>query len=367
MTYIQRMLWFCAGAYQPLLKKCPTESNKYIGIGGTVLFTAIFAGLAAGYAMHTVFDSPYVAVILAVIWALMIFNLDRYIVGTMRKRKSSFEEWRIALPRFFLAAVLALVIAKPLELRIFEKEINRQLDKDRLAVIQETKEQIDLGFPEKTEILNGIQSLQEDTDNKREFRDEKQKEYDAERFGLKTPGTSGVVGLGTNARKKEEQLNLAEQDYRESEARNLERAVAYEEDLKVIEAAKEAEWQRQEISMDNYDGLAARLQALGTLTAENISMYWANIFIILLFLIVETAPLLVKLMASAGPYDMLLDKHEAGIILYADEQWHKTASDSQVRLHVFDELTPDKTKVTLEEQREKLYRNTAHNPQMAPE
>lgn len=125
MTYIQRMLWFCAGAYQPLLKKCLTESNKYIGIGGTVLFTAIFAGLAAGYAMHTVFDSSYVAIFLAVIWALMIFNLDRYIVGTIWKGKNSFEEWRIALPRFFLATVLALVIAKPLELRIFEKEINR--------------------------------------------------------------------------------------------------------------------------------------------------------------------------------------------------------------------------------------------------
>lgn len=367
MTYIKRMLWFCAGAYQPLLKRCPTESNKYIGIGGTVLFTAIFAGLAAGYAMHTVFDSSYVAVILAVIWALMIFNLDRFIVGTMRKRKSSFEQWKIALPRFFLAAVLALVIAKPLELRIFEKEINRQLDKDRLAVIQETKLQIDDGFPEKVEILNRIQSLEEETASKRGFRDEKQKEYDAERFGLKTPGTSGVVGLGSNARKKEEQLNLAELDYRETAARNLARMDTYEQELKIIESAKEAEWQRQEISLDNYDGLAARLQALGTLTTDNTSMYWANVFIILLFLIVETAPLLVKLMASSGPYDLLLDKHEEGILLFADEQWHKKAAESQIRLRVFDELIPDKTKVTLEEQREKLYRNTSQNPQMASE
>ena len=367
MTYLQRILWFCAGAYQPLLRKTPTESNKYLGIGGTVLFTAIFAGLAAGYAMHAVFDSPYVAVILAVIWALMIFNLDRYIVGTMRKRKNSFEEWRIALPRFILAAVLALVIAKPLELRIFEKEINRQLDEDRLAVIQETKAQIEVGFPEKTEILNRIQALREDTNSKRAFRDEKQKEYDAERFGLKTPGTSGVVGLGTNARKKTEQLNLAEQDYRDTETRNLEKAAAYGQDLKAIEVAQEAEWQRQESSLNNYDGLAARLQALGSLTTENTSMYWANVFIIFLFLIVETAPLLVKLMASAGPYDALLEKHEQGILLYADEKWHKTASESQVRLEIFDELSPDKKQVILQEQREKLFKNTPHIHQVIPE
>lgn len=355
MTYLQRMLWFCAGAYQPLLQRTPTESNKYLGIGGTVLFTAIFAGLAAGYAMHTVFDSPYVVVILAVIWALMIFNLDRYIVGTMRKRKNSFEEWRIALPRFLLAAVLALIIAKPLELRVFEKEINRQLDKERLTVIQETKSQIEVGFPEKTEILGSIQTLQEDTNSKRTFRDEKQEEYDAERFGLKTPGTSGVVGLGTNARKKEEQLKLAEQDYWDTETRNLERAKEYEQAIKAIDVAQEVEWRRQERSLNNYDGLAARLQALGTLAMDNSTMYWANVFIILLFLILETAPLLVKLMASAGPYDALLEKHEQGILLFSDEQWHKTVSESHVRLKVFDELSSERIKVSMEEQRKKLY------------
>lgn len=355
MTYLQRVLWFCAGAYRPLLRKSPSESNKYMGIGGTVLFTAIFAGLAAGYAMYTVFDSVYMAAILAGIWALMIFNLDRYIVGTMRKRKKAFEEWRIALPRFLLAAVLALVIAKPLELRIFEKEINRQLDKDRLAIIQETKSEIGAGFPEKEEIAFRIQSLKEDTETKRAFRDEKQKEYDAERFGRKTPGTSGVVGLGSNARKKEEQLAQAEIDYRETEARNLLREQEYEEELSQIEAAQAQEWQRQESSLNNYDGLAARLQALGTLTAENYAMYWANVFIILLFLIVETAPLLVKLIAPSGPYDALLEKHEQGILLYSDEQWHKTAADSELRLAVFDEISPDKRKVMLEEKREQLF------------
>jgi hypothetical protein len=250
---------------------------------------------------------------------------------------------------------LALVIANPLELRIFEKEINRQLDKDRLAVIQETKAEIGAGFPEKDEIASRIQSLKEDTEAKRAFRDEKQQEYDAERFGRKTPGTSGVVGLGSNARKKEEQLAQAEIDYRETEERNLLREQEYEEELSQIEAAQAEEWQRQESSLNNYDGLAARLQALGTLTAENDAMYWANVFIILLFLIVETAPLLVKLMAPSGPYDALLEKHEQGILLYSNEQWHKTAADSELRLAVFDEISPDKRKVMLEEKRVQLF------------
>jgi hypothetical protein len=35
-------------------------------------------------------------------------------------------------------------------------------------------------------------------------------------------------------------------------------------------------------------------------------MWWAHVFIIILFLIVESAPILVKLISRSGPYDALL-------------------------------------------------------------
>jgi hypothetical protein len=52
----------------------------------------------------------------------MIFNLDRFIVSGMRKRTSSWSEWKLAFPRLVLAVLLAFVISKPLELKIFEKQ-----------------------------------------------------------------------------------------------------------------------------------------------------------------------------------------------------------------------------------------------------
>ena len=54
------------------------------------------------------------------------------------------------------------------------------------------------------------------------------------------------------------------------------------------------------------NGPAARLEALGRLTDQSQAMWWAHIFIMVLFLIIESAPILVKLISRSGPYDSLL-------------------------------------------------------------
>jgi uncharacterized PurR-regulated membrane protein YhhQ (DUF165 family) len=57
----------------------------------------------------------------------MIFNLDRYIVLSMRKDEVWYKEYLQAIPRIVLAVLIALVISKPLELKIFQKEIATEL------------------------------------------------------------------------------------------------------------------------------------------------------------------------------------------------------------------------------------------------
>src|SRR5690606_1322658 len=103
------------------------EMNKYAGIGATVFFTAVMAFIAASYALFTVFDNYYTAVGFGLVWGLLIFNLDRFIVSTIKKRNNSMDELIQASPRIVLAVIIAVVISKPLELKIFEKEINQVL------------------------------------------------------------------------------------------------------------------------------------------------------------------------------------------------------------------------------------------------
>jgi hypothetical protein len=127
MSKVKNFLLYCSGADLKILEQCPSDENKFVGIGGTVLFTGILAFFSAGYAIYTVFDSYFFAFAFGLVWGLMIFNLDRYIVSSMKSRGSFGKDFLIAFPRLLLAVLLALVISKPLELKIFQKEIDAEL------------------------------------------------------------------------------------------------------------------------------------------------------------------------------------------------------------------------------------------------
>src|SRR5690554_237423 len=347
MKKIKVFLWFCSGAYFPLIKKSPSESNKYIGIGGTVLFTGILASLSAGYALFTIFQSIYAAVFFALLWGLMIFNLDRFIVSSMRKRNNAWSEWKLALPRLMLAVLLAFVISKPLELKIFEREINRKLDEGKATAIIETKESLDMGFPELQRLDTAIAQLRQEIQEKEAFRNEKQREYDDERFGNKTAGTTGLKGLDINAQKKEEQLDEAQRDYRETTQRNQDRIDGLEKERQQFTELKQLEFEKQQPGIDQFNGMAARIDALGKLTDESRAMFMANLFIILLFVAVETAPIFVKLLANKGPYGYFLEKHEEELLLYNQEMLEKSRESSRGRLKHFMAVKEQATELSI--------------------
>ena len=76
----------CSGADIDILtNSSKAEQIKYAGIGGTVFFTAVMAAIASSYALFTVFDNYFVAIGFGLVWGLLIFNLDRFIVSTIKK------------------------------------------------------------------------------------------------------------------------------------------------------------------------------------------------------------------------------------------------------------------------------------------
>ena len=115
MEKVKLFFWWCSGASIEVLDKCSSEKSKYFGIGATVFFTGVFAFLAGAYGMYMVFDSIPLALLFGVVWGLMIFNLDRYIVSSMRKEGNTQHEIKTALPRIILAVLISIIIAKPLD------------------------------------------------------------------------------------------------------------------------------------------------------------------------------------------------------------------------------------------------------------
>ena len=70
MQKLISFFWFCSGADTDILKKCPSETAKYTGIGATVFFTGVFAFLSAAYARYTVFDNVFTSVAFGIVWGL---------------------------------------------------------------------------------------------------------------------------------------------------------------------------------------------------------------------------------------------------------------------------------------------------------
>jgi hypothetical protein len=139
MDKIMKFLWKCGGSDPQILQYAPYSDHiKAAGIGGVVLATTVMATLAMGFAMHTIFGENtkhghegnwFVTIPVALIWGLIIFNLDRFIVSTVKgdgTEEITWGEWKAMFPRLIMAIIIGLTISAPLETHIFEKEIKRE-------------------------------------------------------------------------------------------------------------------------------------------------------------------------------------------------------------------------------------------------
>lgn len=320
MEKLKRFFWLCSGAHDELLKKCPTESSKYAGIGATVFFTGIFAALACAYALYTVFDNVWTSLALGVVWGLMIFNLDRYIVSSMRKDGNFKRELLTALPRIILAVIISLVIAKPLEMKIFDKEIQGELTMMEQQIRTAQESEIRLRYQqEQARLNNEIASLKQEITDKTVKRDELMKLAQEEADG--TGGTKRR-NAGPIYKIKKADADRVDQELTELTKRNevlineKVNGLAYNDSLV---AAEINALERQKL-----DGPAARMEALSRLTEKSYAIALANWFIIFLFIAVETAPVFVKLISPQGPYDHLLKIEEHGFEGQRIEEMAKT-------------------------------------------
>ena len=144
MERIMKFLWKCGGADAQILQYAPYSDHiKNAGIGGVVLATTVMATIAMGFAMHVIFGGSsgnwFITIPVALVWGLIIFNLDRFIVSTVKgdgTEKITWDEWKSMLPRLFMAVLIGLTISAPLETYIFQKEIVREwgLSMDQLAL-----------------------------------------------------------------------------------------------------------------------------------------------------------------------------------------------------------------------------------------
>ena len=313
---LKQFFIICSGSDTNILKDCSVgEQNKYAGIGATVFFTALMAFIAASYALFTVFDNLLASIFFGFIWGLLIFNLDRFIVSTIKKRNNFTDELIQASPRILLAVIIAVVISKPLEMKIFEKEINQVLLTEKNQMTLENKDQIALQFTPKTESLNqDISALQNQINNKE---DEVNALYDT--YIAEAEGREGtlLLGKGPVYKEKREKHDAALAELQQLKTDNKARITATESDIAKLNSDYETQVSTSQPIIDGFDGLMARVNALTKLP------WLPSFFIFLLFLAIETSPIFAKLLSPKGEYDFKFEDAENEIKTWTTQKVHQ--------------------------------------------
>ena len=341
----KKFFLLCSGADKTLLEGCSEgEQTKYIGIGATVFFTSVMAFIASSYALFTVFDDAYIAMGFGVVWGLLIFNLDRFIVSTIRKRDRFWSEFLQASPRIILAIIIAIVISKPLEIKIFEKEINTVLLKEKNAMALNNKKEIASYFK------SDLDKNKAETDSLKSEITKKEKEVNTlyETYITEAEGTKGTMKLGKGPVFKEKiaKHNLASAELDTIRKNNLAKIDLNEKKSKTLQADLDKKVTETQPIIDGFDGLMARINALNKLPLI------PSLFIMLLFLAIETSPIIAKLLSPKGEYDFKLEDIETALkaTLQQDKYQRDLLVKTSAAMHdkVYEDIAQDKNLYNLQ-------------------
>lgn len=358
-SWLMRQFWKISGGDSYILEKSTySDQVKYTCIGGIVLATGFMAALAGGYAFYTIFapkglavnhiktaiplgsyqptDKPTAifAAFFGIIWGLIIFNIDRFIVTSTGKGDGTEaitkQELRGALPRIVMGIIIALTISKPVEIRMFQSEIDTKLyeiqqEKVKLLI---TKDSLNnKGFD--TELIGQRRTFQKQIDAIQKIYNTKDSLYNAEVNG------SGNLhhGYGPLAKRYEIERDRAKKEldlFKADNKRELDNLTTKE---LLNQNNKEAKGIRSETVAAGLDGLLERIKISDELDPV------ITMFITLLFLAIELTPIFFKMMLIKGPYDYLeenikdLVKAQNGIEIRHDFYQDKDGLERDLVIH----------------------------------
>lgn len=331
---LKRFFILCSGADKDLIATCSDgEQNKYAGIGATVFFTAVMAFIASAYALYTVFDNVYMAVFFGLVWGSLIFNLDRFIVSTIRKKGNFMDEFIQASPRIVLAMIIAIVISKPLEIKIFEKEINTVLLKEKNEMAIANKKQVADYF--KTDVDKNQASI----DSLKNQIKAKEKEVVVlyQSYIAEAEGSAGTkkMGKGPIYKEKRAAYDAAIKQLDSLKVSSAKTIAEKEAKGKTLQADLDKKVADSQPIIDGFDGLMARINALNKLP------FLPSFFIMLLFLAIETSPIIAKLLASKSEYDFKYEDAEISYKTIIEQNAYQRDLQKKTSAEMYDSVYND--------------------------
>ncbi len=294
---IQRFLQFLSKTDQDAIRSgCCTRVARMTqtSLGIMVLLTGILAFFSGSYAIYTAFRNrpwaPLVAVPLGVLYSFMIIMFDREIVGAQDKR----AVW-IRLP---LAIAIGFIVAVPLELRLLEDSINKQLavsikeeNRDVLSRMQKKQDELDV---RKKELQDSVKHSRDEVRRWEAL-------MEAETVGRQISGRTGVAGQGPAYREAERNRDS-----------NLDILARYEAELSKHESAEANERNRfteeyKSGEIEQAGDFLARYEALDKLKTNSTAAFAISWGLRLFFILIEVFPALLKVFLPYNEYNAIVE------------------------------------------------------------
>ncbi len=379
---ISNSLAWLGGADMDTLATVPQERARFVQMALVLLTTSSIAMVSMMFAMNDGVKVPLAAAVaVGIFWGFVILNLDRYLVMSMGHVRTWQRMLVMALPRFLLAAVISLVIATPLTLRIFQHDINVQVAKtqatessqmksleakslpaQQAAQVQKliTSDQsvlaghlpINVSNPQLQDDQAQVNQLQPKVASAKTAEINAYEAWQCELYGdgAHCASASDKSGNGPIAQAKQSiyqqdlstyntlnqrlqsaqsKLNADEKNL--SSAQGVQLAQDQKEargDLPVEErklaglnAQVQAEQNSAQSAVNNDDGILAQLSALSAAGAADPILKFAQIIVTLLFFLIEILPVMVKILLNLAPptaYDRVIETQVKMITDQAD-------------------------------------------------
>lgn len=361
---VMRFLWKCAGGDRYLLERATySDQIKYMCLGGIVFATGAMAGLAGGYAFYTIFEkrgsaienaidmqTVFLSLFFGIVWGLMIFNIDRFIVTSTGKGDGTeaitMGELKSAFPRILMGIIIAMTISKPVEIRMFKTEIDIKLREKQLEQQAEYQAKVDKTYADREILLDKeFGSIAKERDGLNDRIKNAEKEY-IDQLNGRVPGS--VPGDGKLAGALEGKLNDLTNQLAVFDARNGKDLADLNKRKKELRLSKDNARNDNEKIANGLDGLLERIKI-----AHEVAGFWISLFITLLFMAIELTPIFFKLMLTKTTYDYLAEnrdeliKAENGIEIRYDYYKDKQGIERHLIVnHEADKLIFEKIKVS---------------------
>jgi hypothetical protein len=359
-----RTLAILGGADGAILDRVPGETHKFVQMFFVLLGTAVVSAISMLFALTTGAQAVvWLAVPLALLWALLIFNLDRFLTSTMSSTKSIGKLIGLAIPRVLMAALIGFVVAEPVVLQVFHNDIAREVASTNIVQAQSDQNALEKG-PEKkamdaaskrvatleeqakTGIVAGttgssasqtaaqgtVDDLTTKMTDQQKVIDTARALYQCELTGQgagTVPGCTGVQGKGASSAAAQAQLAQAQQTYDAlaAQLRTANTSLAAADSAEKSQTTA-AESQNRATAKDQLPaarttyqqalaaynaradavaqgnagavGLLSQITALNALGDKQPAIFWAHWLIAGLFFMIELLPVLVKVLTSYG-------------------------------------------------------------------